>query len=275
MNVEQFCHKCGSEIKDTNNFCTKCGFSILKLEDSSYNRIQKNKPQKKSFSKKKKIGIIFGVIIFLFFGLAILSSSNDESEKNELNEMSHAQIKDVADANIYQDDKVQDTDKILNLPYTWTGNNFIYTLDFKRDYSQYNQYIYYELVATCQNLQKSSNEGGFQPVLDAKLKTTHENVWDLLYTKNLNACQGKFDPQQTKQYPSQVKPYFKLTNPDEKPDVLLVSGYDKDLIFNVKSESIPCTPIESRELKIASFVDLNADPQNYVDRYNNEPTYKK
>ena len=34
-------------------------------------------------------------------------------------------------------------------------------------------------------------------------------------------------------------------------------------------------PKESKPLGIASFVDSTADPQTYVDRYNNEPTYKK
>jgi len=32
---------------------------------------------------------------------------------------------------------------------------------------------------------------------------------------------------------------------------------------------------ESKELGIASFVDKTKDPQHYVDRYNNEPSYKK
>jgi len=32
---------------------------------------------------------------------------------------------------------------------------------------------------------------------------------------------------------------------------------------------------ESKELGIASFVDQSKDPQSYVDRYNNEPAYKK
>ncbi len=32
---------------------------------------------------------------------------------------------------------------------------------------------------------------------------------------------------------------------------------------------------ESKELGIASFVDKTKDPQHYVDRYNNEPIYKK
>jgi len=34
-------------------------------------------------------------------------------------------------------------------------------------------------------------------------------------------------------------------------------------------------PEEPKELGIAAFVDPTKDPQSYVDRYNNEPTYRK
>jgi titin len=34
-------------------------------------------------------------------------------------------------------------------------------------------------------------------------------------------------------------------------------------------------PVEPKEVGIASFVDQSKDPQSYVDRYNNEPSYKK
>jgi len=37
----------------------------------------------------------------------------------------------------------------------------------------------------------------------------------------------------------------------------------------------PKEPEEPKELGIASFVDESKDPQSYVDRYNNEPSYKK
>src|SRR3989338_5577719 len=41
-------------------------------------------------------------------------------------------------------------------------------------------------------------------------------------------------------------------------------------------ESTPVTePEPTQELGIASFVDPTKDPQSYVDRYNDEPTYKK
>ncbi|MCH7649011.1 MAG: hypothetical protein IIA83_10445 [Thaumarchaeota archaeon] len=40
-------------------------------------------------------------------------------------------------------------------------------------------------------------------------------------------------------------------------------------------EPVPETIVEPEKLKIAPFVDLNKDPQYYIDRYNNEPSYKK
>jgi len=44
-------------------------------------------------------------------------------------------------------------------------------------------------------------------------------------------------------------------------------------VNDVKSE--PVKPTEPKQLGIASFVDKTKDPQSYVDRYNNEITYKK
>jgi hypothetical protein len=40
-------------------------------------------------------------------------------------------------------------------------------------------------------------------------------------------------------------------------------------------EPQPETKSESKKLGVAQFVDPNKNPQSYVDRYNNEPTYKK
>ena len=50
-----------------------------------------------------------------------------------------------------------------------------------------------------------------------------------------------------------------------------------DIIDNSQSVSKPTEPepTEPKELGIASFVDKTKDPQSYVDRYNNEVTYKK
>jgi hypothetical protein len=43
----------------------------------------------------------------------------------------------------------------------------------------------------------------------------------------------------------------------------------------VKEPEPTTTPTEPKDLGIASFVDKTKDPQSYVDRYNNEPTYKE
>ena len=60
-----------------------------------------------------------------------------------------------------------------------------------------------------------------------------------------------------------------------------------EISFNVVNEPEPTpepTPAPTPEpipepvstpLGIASFVDTSKDPQSYVDRYNNEPTYKE
>jgi len=63
---------------------------------------------------------------------------------------------------------------------------------------------------------------------------------------------------------------------------------DYDMIFNINSihdlsfsssspvpNPIPKPILESIPLGIASFVDQTKDPQHYIDRYNNEPTYKE
>jgi len=36
-----------------------------------------------------------------------------------------------------------------------------------------------------------------------------------------------------------------------------------------------CQAIQTKKLRVASFVDGTKDPQSYIDRYNNEPAYKK
>ena len=68
-------------------------------------------------------------------------------------------------------------------------------------------------------------------------------------------------------------------------DIVVEKGAQKDnesIIITVKDpvESQPTEPkeepkTEPKESAIASFVDPLKDPQSYVDRYNNEPSYKK
>jgi len=88
--MSDFCSKCGSELEPNNNFCTKCGSSTIsnvsKKED--YESILKtDKPKKTGRSKKKKLGIGFGITILIFFVIimAVPSSPNSSSNNFESN----------------------------------------------------------------------------------------------------------------------------------------------------------------------------------------------
>ena len=51
---------------------------------------------------------------------------------------------------------------------------------------------------------------------------------------------------------------------------------DRETItITVKDVMASSQPTEPKELGLASFVDETKDPQSYVDRYNNEATYKE
>jgi hypothetical protein len=72
---ESFCENCGASKAKEHDFCTKCGAKINSKSNS--NNTKKIQPPKKKSSKKKKIGIIFGVLILLFFiGFSIPSDTN-------------------------------------------------------------------------------------------------------------------------------------------------------------------------------------------------------
>jgi hypothetical protein len=76
--------------------------------------LKTDKSKKKGLGKKQKIGITFGVIILLFFGLIILSSSNDESGENELNDVSRNKTVN------WQDTTAEIQQKILDkTEYSW------------------------------------------------------------------------------------------------------------------------------------------------------------
>jgi translation elongation factor EF-1beta len=221
-----FCGKCGASVGFDNNFCPKCGSSVA--SDTSKERIRQRpkKQKKKGLSKKKKVGIGFGVVVLLFFVLVATSSGGSDSTQTRESK--------TIDANTNQDVRIQETEEILNLPYTWTGNNFEYKLEFREDTASYQRNVNYDLFVMCTNLQKSSNSAGFQPIFDAKLVTSEGNTWDLLYAKYLNACSGKFDPQESRNYPGTLDPYFSIPNPDEKPELLIVDTIHGKLTFNVK-----------------------------------------
>jgi len=76
-----FCAKCGAKLELNNNFCTKCGSSTLSdvsKKENYESSLKVDKPKKKGRSKKKKLGIGFGVIILLFFVLGSIPSDTDE-----------------------------------------------------------------------------------------------------------------------------------------------------------------------------------------------------
>ena len=70
--------------------------------------------------------------------------------------------------------------------------------------------------------------------------------------------------------------------PEPEPESLCGTGTILDPKTNScilepipEPESVPETIVEPEKLKIAPFVDPDKDPQYYIDRYNNEPSYKK
>lgn len=132
-NSNLFCYKCSQNLKSDNSFCPKCGTPQEKQHVESFckkcgNKVYGNNPcincnqsttsstksKKKGRSKKKKIGIAFGIIILLFFGLAILSSGNDETGENKLNDVSRNKTVN------WQDTTSEVQQKILDkTEYSW------------------------------------------------------------------------------------------------------------------------------------------------------------
>lgn len=131
-NSNLFCFKCGQNLKLGTSFCPKCGIPQENQKSESScgkcgNKIHGNNPcmncnqstnnptkhQKKGRSKKKKIGIAFGIVILLFFGLVILSSNNNEYVEKELNETYNKTVN-------WQDTTVEIQQKILDkTEYNW------------------------------------------------------------------------------------------------------------------------------------------------------------
>ena len=65
---------------------------------------------------------------------------------------------------------------------------------------------------------------------------------------------------------------------DKKPFGSKTETVEETLIVNAPVIETPITPeliSEPEPLGIASFVDQSKDPQHYIDRYNNEPSYKE
>lgn len=82
-NSNLFCFKCGQNLKLGTSFCPKCGNKIYDTNpyvncNQSINSSTKHK------NKGRNIGIVFGVIIFLFFVLVISSSDYNEFVENKI-----------------------------------------------------------------------------------------------------------------------------------------------------------------------------------------------
>ena len=122
-----FCWKCGKSNEGSSKFCNNCGSPVKKIETKSDEVIhekmieERPKKTKKKRSWKKKIGIGIGVIIVLFFGLAILSSIASETSEIELKnpDLSPQEIQRQAITGITYDQLMRDNeeyvDKILLL----------------------------------------------------------------------------------------------------------------------------------------------------------------
>src|SRR3989338_5975057 len=96
-NSSLFCFKCGQNLKSGSSFCPKCGTPQEKQQSESFcekcgNKVYGSNPcincnqstnsPTKHKKKGRNIGIVFGVIIFLFFVLVISSSDNNEPVEN-------------------------------------------------------------------------------------------------------------------------------------------------------------------------------------------------
>ncbi len=115
-----FCTKCGVNITvEGIEFCPKCGksiFSDVSKKENNESNLNTDKPKKKGRSKKKTLGIIFGLGILLFFIGTIIPSDTDtptsKSNPTVTNEQpkvkSYIQMNDVELTNIQVDWQYRD-----------------------------------------------------------------------------------------------------------------------------------------------------------------------
>ncbi len=77
-----FCSKCGNRLLSNSNFCSKCGSSnVFNKENHIENKLEKSR--KKGWSKKKKIGIVIGVLVLIFFtSLGFRNNDISSSDSN-------------------------------------------------------------------------------------------------------------------------------------------------------------------------------------------------
>ena len=159
-----YCWKCGKSIPVNSKFCLDCGSNIKNLEVKQKKSAQKirkeiiekefnikneikhdDKNSGKKRNWKKKIGIGFGVIIVLFFGLVILSSIASETTEIQLKnpELSPQEIQKQAIFGISFDQLMRDNgqyvDKILFLEgeviqaRNVSGDKYVLRISITRD----------------------------------------------------------------------------------------------------------------------------------------------
>ena len=116
MGDNSLCINCGTKLDADTKFCPKCGTPIGS-EEFTKDTVQKipQSPKKKGRSKKKKLGIAFGVIVLLFFGLAILSAISAGSNETELKnpELTPLQIKTMAKKGVDFDTLMRNNEKYV------------------------------------------------------------------------------------------------------------------------------------------------------------------
>jgi len=115
---------------------------------------------------------------------------------------------------------------------------------------------------------------------------TDSSIDDAVFSLSNNSTGATIDPSSGKFVWTPSKSHGNIQDIQHNFDIIVNYGAQEDkesFIITVKQayeepekepEPVQTTP-ESKELGIASFVDETKDPQSYVDRYNNEVTYKK
>ncbi|MFB5624789.1 MAG: hypothetical protein ACE5RP_07760, partial [Nitrosopumilus sp.] len=94
---------------------------------------------------------------------------------------------------------------------------------------------------------------------------SHGNIQDVHYNFDIIVKKGSQEDREN--ITITVKQAYVEPEPKE---IVCPQGFEP---VNGKCPDKPI--VDSNELKVASFVDKTKDPQSYVDRYNNEPNYKK
>ena len=94
---------------------------------------------------------------------------------------------------------------------------------------------------------------------------------------SINSSSGSFTwtPSQTQSGSYTFDVIAKTSSLEDRESVTITVNDIPDIKPEPPKEEPKEEPEEPTELGIASFVDQSKDPQSYVDRYNNEPSYQK